>query len=1148
MEDEGRRCPDCGAAVAAAFSFCPSCGISLPALAPTGADAGQSGASSLAEPPAPRIAETSRSWRAERRLVSVLFVDLVGFTTMSERLDPEDVREIQSRYFEAARATVARYGGTLEKFIGDAVMAVWGSPVARENDAERAVRAALELVAAVAAMGVSTLQAAAMAARAAVTTGEAAVSFDLDGEGMVTGDMVNTASRLQDSAKPGSVLVDGATRRAVGAAIDFEDAGERSLKGRSSAVSAWRAVAATAPDLNDSVAGHRGPFIGRAAELADLRQLADSSARGRSTVLVSISGVAGIGKSRLVRELERELGRRPPNGPPLRWFRGRPPRWGEGTAFAPLAEMMRRLLGLARGEPEEVVRRTLDAELDRLIPEATEREWMAGRVGALLGAPTEAAGERDELFAAWRRFLEAEADTSPLALVFEDLQWADPDTFDFIDYLTTWSHRHPILVLAIARPELLERRPTWGAGVPQFRSMHLDRLADAEIDELLRALAPQLPDTVAARVRQRAEGVPLYAVEIARMTTEAGGPAASGADVPESLHALLAARIDSLPVEERSVLLMAAVLGRRFRQESLAALSGMPRAELGTRIGTLIRREFLAVDDEPSSAGRGQLTFVQDLMREVAYSTLSRRDRRRYHEAVIEHLAAGDDPKAIEPIAEHLVAAHAAVGGADRADADALARRATGALRQAADHAESQHAPHRALVHLERALELADDAPTRAQLAESAASAARSAARFGVAEAHLRAAIDARDELGDRVASARDRAHLAGVLLQAQRSDTALAELEAAWSSYEDVGGRDAVTVQLAAELARAHMLRQDTDAAVAWAQRAIEAAERDGSDESRASAVDARVSLGTALAQGDRPEEGMAELATAIAMAETGHHASIELRARTNLAWLTAVDDPRAGSDIARRGIELAQQLGSREWLLQLLDIGGILAVETGDWDWALARLQDAMAADLPTAYRLDFAATVALIHALRGDPEPLATLDRLGEHEPDLDPHAFGWSRLARGVTALVAGDLADALALAERVAGDTIGFDRAEALALAGRVAAWAGDGAASTRALRQLEAEPRWGRGTEARLRTLQASADPTADGDAWAMPLRMWRDLGLPYREALCLADRWMLRGDPADRDAAIGLLEGLEASALISRIADRVGARATPDA
>jgi class 3 adenylate cyclase/tetratricopeptide (TPR) repeat protein len=1075
-------------------------------------------------------------------LVSVLFVDLVGFTTLSEHLDPEDVREIQSRYFEMARSSISRYGGVVEKFIGDAVMAVWGSPVARENDAERAVRAALEIVDAVASMPVVTHGGAKMAARAAVTTGEAAVSFDVDGEGMVTGDMVNTASRLQDSASAGSVLVDDATRRAVGASVDFEDEGEKSLKGKASAVSAWRALEPSAPEGADSVAGHRGPFIGRAAELLALRQLVELVLQERNITLASITGVAGIGKSRLVRELEREMR----GSPQLHWYRGRPPRWGEGSAFAPIAEIVRRMLGLAMDEPEEVIRRTVATHIARLIPESAEREWIATRVGVLLGVPAEGPTERDELFSAWRRFIEAQSEADPIALVLEDLQWADPDTFDFIEYLTTWSHRHPILVLAIARPELLERRPTWGAGIPHYRSMHLDRLGDAEIDELLRALAPELPAHVAAEVRRRAEGVPLYAVEIARMLTERGeqqGP--PGYDIPESLHALLAARIDALPEEERAVLLMAAVLGRRFRQEALAALSGLGRPELGARVGTLIRREFLAIDDEPTSPGRGQLTFVQDMMREVAYGTLSRRDRRSYHEAVIEQLTAADEAQDIEPIAEHLLAAHSAAG-AHQVEAGAIARRAVHALRRAAEHAEAQHAPQRALAHLDRALALAEEPHLRAELAESAAIAARAAARFNVAESHLRSAIDLRDSFGDAVASARDRAQLAGVLLQAQRSDTALAELEEAWDSYSEAGGKDAAMVHLAAELARAHMLRGDTEAATSWASRAIAAADEEGSDEARGYAIEARVSMGTALAQADRPDEGLEQLDNAMRLAADAGLVSVELRARTNLAWLTASDDPRASADTARRGVELARQVGSREWLLQLLDIAGILAVETGDWDWTLDQFAQLAEADLPTAYRLDFAATAAMIHALHGDPEPLAALDALGEHEPDLDSHALGWTLLARAVAATAAADIPAALELTRSVATNAIGFERAEALALHGRLAVWSGlvDEAAST--LAELEAEPAWGRMARARVATLRAavaaSREPGA-AEVWAEPLSTWRELDLPLREGLCLADRWFVGGDPADLDAATRRLESLGAQALAATISDRTAFR-----
>ena len=849
MSKEDRFCPDCGTAVGEGFQFCPSCGISLLS------------APSAAEKPVPRVSAPlpapqapADERKAERRLVSVMFVDLVGFTAMSERADPEDVREMQSRYFESARSIVARFGGSLEKFIGDAVMAVWGSPVARENDAERAVRAVLELVRSVGSMGGGVLIGGQLAARGAVTTGEAAVSFNSDYEGMVTGDLVNTASRLQEAAEAGTVLVDDATRRAVGDAGAFSAAGAKALKGKSSPVRAWRATDLVGLERTEAAAGHGGPFVGRRPELDTLLGLAKSVATERRATLVSIIGVAGIGKSRLGRELELRMH----DTPGMRWYRGRPPRWGQGTAFAPLAEMVRRSVGIAENEPAEVVRRTLAEALNRLIEDEAERTWLEPRVQVLLDPSEPVQTERDELFAAWRRYLEADAAEGSTVLVFEDLHWADTETLDFIDYLATWSRRHPLLLLTMARPELLERRPTWGAGIPQFRSLHLDRLTDAEVDELLHALAPDLPREMAALARKRAEGVPLYAVEIARMMSELvaeGGAAVASVNVPESLHALLAARIDALPELERSVLLMAAVLGRRFRPDGLAALSGMDHRELNEIVGTLARREFLTMDDEPRSPGRGQLSFVQDLSREIAYGTLSRHDRRRYHLAAIEYLEAADGPETIEPIAEHLVAAHGATRSRE-SDVEALSDRALAALRQAADHAAGQHAPHRALGHLERALLLTDDSTARAELAESAALVARAAARFAVAEVHLREAIGLRDGLGDSAAAARDRAHLASVLLQAQHSDSAITELEQAWEAYSAASASDATLAHLAAELARAHMLQADMPQAVEWAERAVRAAQSSPAD-AGPFAIDARVTLGTALAQGGEPDEG---------------------------------------------------------------------------------------------------------------------------------------------------------------------------------------------------------------------------------------------------------------------------------------------------
>ena len=1123
-------CPSCGLSYPPEFRFCPTCGIALISTRP----AGPAARDDLDIHSVHAVAE-SRPTLAERRLVSVLFLDLVGFTTLSESLDPEDVREIQSLYFETARAAVAHYGGSLEKFIGDAVMAVWGTPVAHEDDAERAVRTALEVVAAV--ESIAAIGSGHLVARAAITTGEAAVTVDATGQGMVTGDLVNTASRLQGAAAPGTVLVDDVTRRVIGQSIEFEPAGDQQLKGKASAVASWRAVGVPQHPGTESRAGHRGPFVGRDAELRALLELLAAVGQDHRMRVVSVIGIAGIGKSRLAWELEQRSGDAAARS---RWQVGRAPAYGEGTAYAPLADMVRRSAGIADSDPAELVRRSLAETLGRLLADEAEREWMEPRLLALLEPSGTQEAQREELFAAWRRFFEAQADEGPIALVFEDLQWADPGLLDFIDYVAEWSRHRPILVLTLGRPELLDARPTWGAGLPHFTAMHLDRLPDEAIDELLGALAPGLSAEIVTTVRRRADGVPLYAVEMARMLMERapGGAIESIADIPESLHALIAARIDALPAADRALLLTGAVLGRRFAPESLSALSAADPRSFGERVRALLRREFLSMDDEPRSPGRGQLSFVQELVREVAYYTLSRRQRRARHLEVVAYLESLDDPDLAEPIAEHLLAALTS-GAAPQPEDVAIAGRAREALELAAERAQALHAPVRALTHLEDALKLTDLPAARADLAEAAGLAARSAARFDRAEEHLRDAIGLREGLHDAAGASRHRAQLASLLLQAQRSDTALAELEAAWSAATAGADGAAVAPELPAELARAHLLRGDRARAVEWAERAISAAEAGGGGNANATAIDARITLGTARAE-EGAAEGLELLRQSIDDADAAGLGRIQLRALNNLAWVTVSDDPQETSRTARRGLELANRLGNREMALQLVDVASIVAIDIGDWDWATTALADASSDGLPTVYRVDFAVTQTVIDGMRGKADASRPIEGIGDLEADLDLEAVGSINHARAVVAMCVGSFSEALELAIAATNGTQGFDEFEALTLAGRLAAWSGDAEGADQSLTALDAHRLWGRAADAARHTLRAAVASLRGGDVastaaegeWTAALAAWRELDLPLRLALCHLDRWFLTGRETDQASAREIFERLGATPL----------------
>ena len=624
----------------------------------------------------------------------MLFADLVGFTTLSESRDAEEVRELLSAYFDTARRLIGRYGGTVEKFIGDAVMAVWGAPVAREDDAERAVRAALELVDAVRALGEDAAMPD-LRARAGVTTGEAAVTVGAEGEGMVAGDLVNTASRVQAAAEPGSVCVAEATRRMSEAAIVYEDAGEHVLKGKAEPVHLWRAVrvVAAAGGAQRSIA-LEPPFVGRDRELRMVKELFHASADEGRAQLVSVVGAAGIGKSRLVWEFFKYI-----DGLALdtRWHRGRCLAYGEGVTYWALAEMVRTNASILEGEDAETALPKLRGAVEVALPEAEERRWVEPRLASLLGLEAGPARDREDLFAAWRLFYERLAEVMPTVMVFEDLHWADDSLLDFVEYLLEWSRSYPLFVLTLGRPDLLERRPDWGAGRRASTSIYLDPLGGDSMVTLLQGLG--LPGELAGQVRDRAEGVPLYAVETVRMLVDRGvltpdesGYRATGPvvelDVPETLHGLIAARLDGLASDERRLVQDAAVLGKTFAKEALATVAGLGEQAVDELLGSLVRKEILTVQADPLSPERGQYAFLGDLVRFVAYETLSKKERKARHLAVAAYLeSAFDEEDVVEVVASHYLQAYEAAP--DAADAPEIRMRAGETLSRAGERAAS---------------------------------------------------------------------------------------------------------------------------------------------------------------------------------------------------------------------------------------------------------------------------------------------------------------------------------------------------------------------------------------------------------------------------------------------------------------------------
>ena len=807
-------CPACGAANEPGMRFCGECGSPLGESAPA------------TSAPAPKT--------AERRLVSVLFADLVGFTPLSESRDPEEARELLSRYFDTCRGLIGIYGGTVEKFIGDAVMAVWGTPTAQEDDAERAVRTALDLVTAVAALG-EEVGAPELALRAGVLTGEAAVNLGAEGEGMVAGDLVNTAARIQAAAAPGAVLVGDATRRATAASIAYEAAGEHELKGKAEPLSLFRALRVTSIRGGARTSSElEPPFVGRARELRLVKEHFHGAAEERKAHLVSVVGIAGIGKSRLAWEFEKYL-----DGPvdDVLWHRGRCLAYGDGVAYWALAEMVRMRALIAEEDAPEVGLTKLRTMIGERIPDADEQAWLEPRLAHLLGLAEHAGGDRQDLFSAWRLFFERLAERSPVVLVFEDLQWADSALLDFVEYLLEWSRAHPIFVLALTRPELIERRLGFGAAGRNATALSLEPLTPQGMEELLDGFVPGLPDDLRARILERAEGVPLYAVETVRMLLDRGLLTREGdvyrptgqieaLEVPETLHALIAARLDGLGPDERRVLQDAAVLGKSFTKAGLSALSGLREQELEPLLASLARKEVLSVQADPRSPERGHYGFLQDLLKQIAYETLARADRKAKHLAAAEYLeqATGQaEQEAVEVVAAHYLDAYEAAPDAE--DAPAIRRKTAEHLALAGDRAASLAATEEAQRYFEKAATFAEEPLWGAELVESAGRAAQAGGRYPEALALYERGIELYRGEGEAKRVARATAALGFTMWFSGDIAGGAERMEEAFAALADEEPGPELA-ELAEALARQRFFLAEFEAASERVERALEIAE----------------------------------------------------------------------------------------------------------------------------------------------------------------------------------------------------------------------------------------------------------------------------------------------------------------------------------
>ena len=1074
--------------------------------------------------------------------MSALFVDLVGFTATSESADPEDVEGMLTTYFAMARAQIEAHGGVVEKFIGDAVLGVFGVPAAHEDDPERAVRAALRICEDAA--GLKTLDGTPLRIRVGVDTGEVLVRLGVApgaGEHFVTGDTINTASRIQAIAPEGGVAVGRATHDATKAVFGYEELPPAVLKGKAEPVRIFRPTAARARLGVDLTRTHGSAYVGREIDLGLLKGLFDKSVAASSVHLVTVVGEPGIGKSRIVAELLAHAQARVPG---LTWRQGRCLPYGDGVTFWALGEIVKAHAGILESDDPTVAA----AKIDDAVPAGPDRDWLRQRLRPLVGVDASSGAEREELFAAWRTFLEELAEAHPTVLVFEDIHWADDAMLAFLEHLADRAAGVPLFVVATARPELFERDASFGAGLANVNRINLAPLSDEETAQLVAdLLGAVVPPELQAPILERADGNPLYAEEFIRLLGDRDLLVESDGAVtlreghtlplPDSIGALIAARLDTLPAERKAMLADAAVVGKVFWAGAVAAMGERDVAAVNEALRELARKELVRPARHSSMVGEAEYAFWHVLTRDVAYAQLPRPSRAARHVAAAEWLEAkaGDRAEDVaEVLAHHWATAldlARAAGQTERAAS--LEPKALRALTLAGERAFGLDMAA-AVASFERALALAPPGhPGRPRLLVKVADAMGDSGRMREAVELAREAVETLREQGD----------LVGVL-------DALGVLENCYLLLADARR----WVVVAERLAIAETLPPG-DEVVRAIVGAAQAEQWAGRHEAALELLDRALTMDASLGGGESfrilanrgmtrglmwDAGGLDDIRQAIALAVENGHGSFAAWWHNNLsALLIPLEGPAPALETLRTATALARARGLEAATDTIIGSTINAHWDLGNLDEALElirELERRSTADRSVLSRAEGWSYEALVLVLQGRAD--VTEDRLDwiattvRASGSAEYGVVGLGSCAIAWAALGHADVAEAL-LAEIAASPGMRRQLTYAMYLSPlvRAALSIGDDAVARRLIEGVE--PEYPFAAHALVTTGAALAESGGDlataARAYSDAATRWASFGVPYEQALALlgAGRCLIALDRS-AEAAPGLRKARE--------------------